>query len=89
MNLIQEQWDNFVKIAASLKNHLAPAHVVLERLAGRTPKDLTAKALSELGKLVKTIYILRYISDEPLRRRVQLQLNRGESRHALARHLFF
>jgi TnpA family transposase len=35
------------------------------------------------------IYILRYIHEEDLRRRVQLQLNRGESRHALARWLFF
>lgn len=89
MAFIREQWDNLVKITASLKHHLAPAHVLLERLAGRTPKDQTAKALSQLGKIIKTIYILRYISDEPLRRRVRLQLNRGESRHALARHLFF
>jgi TnpA family transposase len=48
-----------------------------------------AKALTTLGRIVKTIYILRYIHEEGLRRRVQLQLNRGESRHALARWLFF
>ena len=42
-----------------------------------------------MGRIVKTIYILRYIHEEYLRRRVQLQLNRGESRHALARWLFF
>jgi TnpA family transposase len=44
---------------------------------------------STLGRIVKTIYILRYIHEEELRQRVQLQLNRGESRHALARWLFF
>jgi TnpA family transposase len=39
---------------------------------------------------VKTIFILRYISDPDLRYRVQLQLNRGESRHELVgRCLFF
>ncbi|MGO9057155.1 MAG: Tn3 family transposase [Candidatus Binataceae bacterium] len=48
-----------------------------------------AKALTTLGRIVKTIYILRYIHEEDLRRRVQLQLSRGESRHALARWLFF
>jgi TnpA family transposase len=42
-----------------------------------------------LGRIVKTIHILRYIYEEDLRRRVQLQLNRGESRHGLARWLFF
>jgi TnpA family transposase len=31
----------------------------------------------------------RYIHEEDLRRRGQFQLNRGESRHALARWLFF
>jgi TnpA family transposase len=35
-----------------------------------------AKALTTLGRIVKTIYILRYIHEENLRRRVQLQLNR-------------
>jgi TnpA family transposase len=38
---------------------------------------------------VEAGYILRYIHEEELRQRVQLQLNRGESRHALARWLFF
>jgi len=40
--------------------------------------------------VVKTIYILRYIHDEEMRGRVQLQLNRGDHRHDLvARCLFF
>jgi TnpA family transposase len=42
-----------------------------------------------LGRAVKTIYILRYLHDSALRDRVHLQLNRGESRHELARRLFF
>jgi TnpA family transposase len=37
----------------------------------------------------KTIHILRYAHDAQLRARIQKQLNRGESRHALARRLFF
>ena len=62
---------------------------VLQRLANTSPADRVAKALTTLGRVVKIIYILRYIHEEDLRRRVQLQLNRGESRHALARWLFF
>src|SRR6516165_1341318 len=72
-----------------LGNRVASAHVVLQRLANASPADRVAKALSTLGRVVKTIYILRYIHEEELRRRVQLQLNRGESRHGLARWLFF
>jgi TnpA family transposase len=79
--LIREQWDQLVRVAASLKNRIAPAHVILERLAGRSPSDKVAKVLAALGRIVKTTYILRYVSDPQLRHPVQLQLNRGESRH--------
>jgi TnpA family transposase len=78
-----------VRVAASLRNRVVPAHVVLQRLSGASPLDRVAKALTTLGRIVKTIFILRYIHEEKIRRRVQLQLNRGEARHELARWLFF
>jgi TnpA family transposase len=87
--LIREQWDQLVRVAASLKNRTAPAHLVLERLAGSPRSDRLAKALTALGRIVKTTYILRYLHDPAMRDRVHLQLNRGESRHELARRLFF
>ena len=87
--LIVEHWDQLVRIAASLKARTAPAHVVLQRLTAGGPSDRIAKALTALGRLVKTRNILRYLHDAPFRRLIQAQLNRGESRHALARWLFF
>ena len=87
--LIREQWDQLVRIASSLRQRTAPAHVVVQRLAGSSPSDRVVKALTALGRAVKTVSILRYLHEEELRRRVQLQLNRGESRHELARWLFF
>lgn len=87
--LIREQWDQLVRVAASLKNKVAPAHVVLHRLVNASPSDRVAKALTALGRIVKTVYLLRYISDPALRRKVQKQLNRGESRHSLVKWLFF
>ena len=87
--LVREQWDALVRVAASLRQRTAPAHVVLDRLAASAPSDRLAKALTLLGRAVKTTYILRYLHDSALRDRVHLQLNRGESRHELARRLFF
>ena len=86
-HLIREQWDQLVRVAASLRQRTAPAHVVLQRLINSS--DRLAKALTALGQIVKTTYLLRYIHDPHLRDRVQLQLNRGESRHKLASRLFF
>ena len=47
-----------------------------------------ACALEELGRLIKTLYLLRFIDDEAYRRRILVQLNRGEGRHQLARIVF-
>jgi TnpA family transposase len=86
--LIAEQWDQLVRVAASLRSRTTPAHVILDRLAA-SPSDRLAKALTMLGRAAKTIHLLRYAHDAQLRARIQQQLNRGESRHALAKRLFF
>jgi TnpA family transposase len=54
--LIREQWDQLVRVAASLRTHTAPAHIVLTRLASSAPSDRLAKALTALGQALKTIY---------------------------------
>ena len=87
IDLIRENWDQIVRIVASLKNGLAPAHVIIQKLANRT--DNVSKAIRALGRIIKSIYILRYIADEELRHTVHLHLNHGESRHQLAKKLFF
>jgi TnpA family transposase len=89
LELIVEQWDQLVRLVASLKDRTAPAHVVMQRLANAPAADRLASALSQLGRLMKTLHILRYIHEGPLRQAIQLQLNRGEFRHILAKWLFF
>lgn len=89
IELIREQWDNLVRIIASLRKREYPAHIIIDKLAKRIDTDRTAKALVELGKIVKTIFIFNYISDTEFRHTIQLQLNRGEHRHYLAQHVFF
>lgn len=89
LDLIKEQWDGLVRVAASLKNRIVPAQVVAKRLIGAGSGNRLAKALTHLGRLVKTTYLLRFVDDRELRRVVGLQLNRGEFRQKLARYIFF
>ncbi|MDD2710801.1 MAG: Tn3 family transposase [Verrucomicrobiae bacterium] len=87
VQLIMEQWESLVRLTASLRQRRVPAHVLVQRLrydAGRLGVALTA-----LGRVVKSIFLLRYMGDVELRRAVLLQLNRGENRQFLARALFF
>ena len=68
-----------VRLTVSLKNRLAPPEVIVERLASAAAADRLAKALTAYGRIVKTIYILRYIQDEklPARRSDATEPRRG------------
>lgn len=89
LELVREQWEALIRVAASLKNRIVPADVIVKRLVSSSPADRLSKALTELGRLVKTVHILQYIQDEQLRRQIGKQLNRGEHRQGVARHVFF
>jgi TnpA family transposase len=77
-----------IRVALSLKQRTAPAHVIVQRLTNSFPADRLSKAMTNLGRILKTQYIVRYLTDRDLRRTVQLQLNKGEYRHKLPRRIF-
>ena len=64
-------------------------HNTIDRRARNpaAPRSL-ARAVAELGRIAKTLYLLAYLDDEVYRRRILIQLNRGERRHSLARVIF-
>lgn len=78
-----------LRVALSLKQRTAPAQVIVQRLTNSFPADRLAKAFTNLGRIIKTQYIMRYLTDRDLRQTVQLQLNKGEYRHKLPRRIFF
>ncbi len=54
---------------------------------GGRPSTL-GRAIGAEGRVAKTLYLLNYLDDEVYRRRILTQLNRGESRHGVARAIF-
>jgi TnpA family transposase len=89
LTIVEEQWEEMIRVALSLKRRTAPAHVIVQRLTNSFPSDRLSKAFTNLGRIIKTQYILRYLTDLELRQTVQLQLNKGEYRHKLPRRIFF
>ena len=87
-DLVRENWDDLLRVAGSLKTGAVGAHEVMRVLQkGGRPSTL-AKAVGEVGRVAKTLFLLAYVDDEGYRRRVLTQLNRQEGRHALARAIF-
>jgi TnpA family transposase len=87
-DLITNHWDDILRIAGSLKVGTVHASTLIQILQRDGRPTTLARAISELGRIAKTLYLLHYIDDEHYRRRIQIQLNRGEGRHGVARHVF-
>jgi len=88
-DIVEEQWESMIRVAISLKTHTTPANIVVQRLTSSGPSDRLTKAFINLGRIIKTEYILCYLTDPDLRRKVQAQLNKGEYRHKIPRWIFF
>ena len=48
--IIEEQWDEMMRLALSLKERTAPAHVIVQRLTNSYPSDRLSKAITNLGQ---------------------------------------
>ena len=86
--LITRNWDDFLRVAGSLKLGTVSASEIMRTLQGGQNPSTLSRAIGELGRIAKTLYMLAYIDDEAYRRRILTQLNRGESRHSVARAVF-
>jgi TnpA family transposase len=84
-DLIANNWDDMLRVAGSLKLGTVNASDLMRSLQRGNQPSTLSKAIGELGRVVKTLYLLSYIDDETYRRRILTQINRGESRHSLAR----
>jgi TnpA family transposase len=88
-DLFLRRWDDILRLAASLKMGYVTASLIIGKLQGYPRQNALTKALQEYGRLVKTVFILRCLGSPEYRRRINGQLNKGESLHALRRFLFF
>jgi TnpA family transposase len=88
-HLIRNAWDETVRVIASMEERIVSASLVLHRLGSYARQNSVYQALSEIGRVQKTIHILKTIDDEEYRRRMSRELNKGEASHDLSRFLSF
>jgi TnpA family transposase len=82
---IEQNWDDMLRIAGSLKLGTVQASELIRSLLKSDKPSSLAKAIIAVGRINKTLYLLNYIDNEDYRRRILTQLNRGEGRHRVAR----
>jgi TnpA family transposase len=83
------QWKEILRLATSIKRGTVTASLILRKLSAYPRQNSLALALRELGRIERTLFTLEWLQSPELRRRVQMGLNKGEAKNALARAVFF
>lgn len=85
---IRTHWDETLRLSASIKQGTVTASLMLRKLGSYPRQNGLAIALRELSRIERTLFALDWMQNVELRRRVQVGLNKGEAKNALARAVF-
>ncbi|MEV8636662.1 Tn3 family transposase [Streptosporangium sp. NPDC051023] len=87
--LIETHWTDLLRTAISIRENRISSVTLLRRLGNHSRKNRLYRAFRELGRAVRTITLLRYLSDPDLREQITAITNRNEAFHGFADWLMF
>jgi TnpA family transposase len=88
---ISAHWEDMLRVAGSLATGTVRAYDLLRMLGRDGHPTPLGQALADYGRIAKSLHLLAVIDpdDETYRRRINTQLTVQESRHRLARKIFY
>lgn len=77
-NLIRENWDDILRLVATIKLKENTASDIFRRLNSYSRQHALYQALKAFGQIIKSLFILRYVNEVELRQAIEKQLNKVE-----------
>lgn len=87
--LIEAHWPDLLRTAISIRENRMSSVTLLRRLGNHSRKNRLYRAFRELGRAIRTITLLRYLSEPQLREQITQVTNRNEAFHGFADWLMF
>lgn len=87
--LIRSHWHDMLRVAVSIKLGKITASTILRRLGTQSRKNKLYFATKELGKAVRTLFLLKYIDDGDVRKMIGAATNKSEQFNAFVKWIFF
>jgi TnpA family transposase len=88
-DLIEKYWPELMRVALSIKAGKIIPSTLLRKLNNYSHKNKLYQAMRELGMVIRTIFLLQYITDEDLRRIITATTNKVEAFNGFIKWLFF
>ena len=87
--LIETHWPDLMRVVLSIRAGKLSSVALLRRLRHDSRKNKLYRAFRELGRVIRTIVLLRYLSEPELRDSIAVLTNRMESFNAFCQWLQF
>lgn len=87
--LIETHLHDMLRVAISIKLGKITASTILRRLGTYSRKNKLYWAFRELGKVVRTLFLLRYIDDVEVRKTIHAATNKSEEFNGFVKWAFF
>ena len=88
-HLLEQHWPDLLRTAISIREGRLSSVNLLRRLRHDSRKNRLYRAFRELGRVVRTVVLLRFLSEPALRATITAITNRAESFHGFADWLGF
>jgi TnpA family transposase len=88
-SLIETYLPDMLRVVLSIKAGRISASTILRRLGTYSRKNRLYQAFCELGRVIRTGFLLRYISDAQLRSTIQGATNKSEALNRFLKWTFF
>jgi len=87
--LIEQHWRDLLRVVLSIRAGTVLPSTLLRKLGHYSRKNRLYQAFRELGRVVRTVFLLQYLSDLALRERITAATNKAEAYNGLTKFLFF
>ncbi len=81
---LKKHWDDILRLIATIALKKSTASQIFKRLSSYSKHNPLYTAIKSFGRIIKSIFILRYINEVELRQMIEKQLNKVETFHRLA-----
>ena len=86
---IKNHWQDILQVVLSIQTGKISSAVLLRKLGNYSRKNRLYQAFQELGRVVRTVFLLQYISDMKLRKQITAATNIVEAYNGFSKWFFF